>query len=56
MAEKAPVKTRWLDGSKYLEANELAKSGSFRDKVRQTSRLERAVRNRESERRAGGVD
>ena len=37
-------KTRWLDGSKYLDVNELAKSPPFRAKIEQTQKLEEGIR------------
>ena len=51
--DKAKPKYRWIDGSVYLDVNELAKSRSFQEKVRQTAELQREIRRRD---RRNGVD
>ncbi len=40
MLEKAPVKTRWLTGSRYIQRGDLEKSRAFRSTIKKVSELD----------------
>ena len=40
MLEKAPVRTRWLTGARYIQPGDLERSQAFRDNVKKVSEMD----------------